>query len=137
MSNEIAIQHNAGTVSLVDGYSSIKGDDVDTRKRVFNAVSAAEPIKNHLNKALTIVDVIVQPAESENQQTGEVDQYLRTTLIDDKGNAYSAGSVGISMALKNILDIMGEPGSAAWPLKVKAVSKAGRKGFDYLTLELV
>lgn len=134
--SEIAVR-NTGTTTLIDGYTSITGDDVETRKRVFKAVSDAVPLKQALGKTLTIVDVIVQPTSSENEQTGEVEEYLRTTLIDDKGVAHSAGSVGIATALKNIFDIVGEPGSEAWPLKVKPVSRTGRKGFDYLTLELV
>lgn len=134
MSNEIATQNKA-TVSIIDGYSSITGDDFEARSRVFKAVSDAKPLSDVLDKPLNIVDIIVQPVTVENEETGEVDGYLRTTLIDAQGNAHTTGSAGVASAVKNMLDIFGQP--EGWPkggLAVKVVERKGNKGYKFFTI---
>ena len=132
---EIA-QNNAGSVSLVDGYSSISGTDIEARKKVYTAISAAQQLSDHLGKTINLKDVIVQPVTSENEDTGEVDEYLRTTLIDADGTAYAAGSSGVASSLKNLFGVFGEPGTWTEPLAIKVVEKKGRKGFKFMSIEL-
>lgn len=135
MSNEIALK-NSGSVNLVDGYSSITGDDLDARKRVYTAISAAKSLSDVLGKTINLKDVIVQPVTSENEETGEVDEYLRTTLIDADGTAYAAGSTGVASSLRNLFGVFGEPSTWAEPLAIKIVEKKGRKGFKFMSIEL-
>lgn len=132
---EIA-QKNAGSVSLVDGYSSINGDDMEARKKVYTAISAASLLSDHLGKTINLKDVIVQPVTSENEDTGEVEEYLRTTLIDVDGTAFAAGSTGVVSSLKNLFGVFGEPSSWTEPLAIKVVEKKGRKGFKFMSIEL-
>ena len=136
MSNAIE-KANTATASLVNGYSSIQGDDLAARKAVYNAVSAANQLADNLGKTILLKDVIVQPVTSENEQTGEIEEYLRTTLIAADGTAYSAGSGGVASSLKNLFDVLGEPSSWTEPLPIKVVEKKGRKGFKFFTIELV
>jgi len=135
MSKDIATISN-GTTQLVNGYSSITGDDLAARKAIYKAVSAAVPLSDHLGKTIQLKDVIVQPVQSENEQTGEVEDYLRTTLIDADGTAYSAGSSGVASSLRNMFDVLGEPGTWPEPLPIKVVEKKGRKGFKFMSIEL-
>lgn len=125
--------------SLKDGYSSIKGDDLDTRKRVFTAVSNAENISDHLGVTFNVVDVIVQPVSSENEETGEIEEYERTVLMTADGGAFAASSSGILTALGNLLTIVGEP--SGWPdggIALQVVEKKSRKnGYRFMTFELV
>lgn len=133
-----AIAKNAPAqhVSIVEGYSSITGTDMEARKAVYKAVSAAVPLGDNLGKTIHLKDVIVQPVTSENEDTGEVEDYLRSTLIDADGTAYSAGSSGVASSLRNLFDVFGEPSTWAEPLAVKVVEKKGRKGFKFFSIEL-
>lgn len=136
MANKDIAVKNAGSVSLVDGYSSITGTDIEARKKVYTAISAAQQLSDHLGKTINLKDVIVQPVTSENEETGEVDEYLRTTLIDADGTAYAAGSSGVASSLKNLFGVFGEPEIWTEPLAIKVVEKKGRKGFKFMSIEL-
>lgn len=129
-------QQNAASIDLKRGYSSIQGDDMDARKRLYTAIASAEQLSDHLGETIVLKDVVVLPVTSENEETGEVDEYERTTLIDVNGSAFAAGSSGVVSSLKNLFGVFGEPSTWAEPLPIKVVEKKGRKGFKFMTIEL-
>lgn len=139
MGTELATRAANTPVNIIDGYSSIVGDDFETRKRVLTAVTNAEQLSEHVGETILIKDILVQPVQSENEKTGEVEDYLRTTLIAEDGTAYAAGSSGLAMSVRNILGIMGEPSTWPEPLAAKVVEKPSSKGkgWKFFTLELV
>jgi len=137
--SELAVIQDAQDFSQVDiskGYSSIKGNDLETRKKVYTAVTNAASLGDNLGKTIQLVDIIVQPVESVNEGTGMLEQYSRTTFIDAEGNAYAAGSDGVLTATRTLLAVMGQPSTWAAPLPVKVVEKKGNKGFKFYTVEL-
>lgn len=116
-------------------YSSLEGDDMETRKRVFKAIAGASPLQDNLDKAINVVHIVRMPAESVNEATGELDQYMRTILIDDKENAFVASSVGVDISFQTIISTLGEP--RTWGGPIAFVAKREGKGTNkYLTLTL-
>lgn len=136
MSKDIA-QQTAGTVSVLEGYTSIRAIDAESKKVIFNAINSAEKLKENIGKELALTNVIVQPTMGENEDTGEVEEYLRTNLICDDGTAYAAGSTGIVTALHNLFNVYGEPDTWDEPLVIKVVEKKSNRGRNFMTIEVV
>lgn len=116
-------------------YSSVKGTDVDARKLVYNAVNNAEQVSDHLGEEFLLSNIIQQPTESLNEETGEVEVYTRTTLITPDGKAFSAGSDGIAGSVDNLIAAFGEPSEWAEPLRVKVVERKSRNKRTFFSIE--
>lgn len=113
-------------------YSSIKGDDIDAKMDVLNAVSNAEPIAQHLGEELLIRDIIIMNTTLTDKATGEVVEVQRTVVITEDGTAYAAMSGGIIRSLNNMIGVLGEP--STWPAPVATtIVEAGPVGRRYYT----
>jgi hypothetical protein len=85
--------------------------------------------------ALKIVDVVLQEVQIANEQTGVIEDGIRTTVILEDGTAYYATSKGIAQSLKQAFNVLGAPTEWDEPLEVSAVREKGRNGFFFLTLK--
>lgn len=119
-------------------FCSIVGDDIESKKRIFNAVSNSTPLKDMIGKTIAIKDVIAQNVRLEDMnKPGEFNDAVRVVLIDPDGVAYGTVSSGVMNSLTNLFAIVGKPETWAEPMNVQVNSKAGRRGFNFLALELV
>lgn len=118
-------------------WSSIKGDDFSGRKKIAAALASSTPLMDHLHEEIPLVDIIVQNVQIEDENTHEVSDAPRVTLIDANGNAYNATSVGVLSSVEQFVAVVGEPSTWPEPLVVKAVEERGRRGWRYLTLKMV
>lgn len=117
-------------------YSSIKGDDMDARISVLEAMSNATPLADSLNKALSVANIIIQEVSLTDEVTGKTNTAPRITLIDADGTAYSATSIGIFSSVKQLLAVAGEPENWSKPVAMYAVEAKGSKpGHKYMTLK--
>lgn len=116
-------------------FSTITGEDMESRKTVFNAVQSAEPIANYVGKTIAIANIIVQRVEV-TSENGEVDVTPRVIFLDDKGKAYAGLSTGLLRSAENILHFLGDPSTWEEPVKVVVSEKRGRRGFRFYTLDL-
>ena len=136
----LATGHEANAANFADTgvqiYSSIKGTDPETRKKIYTAVSASDSLRDFLNKKLNIVDVIAQNVQLTDDKTGEVSSAVRIVLIDDKGKAYGSVSTGVYQSLTNLFAIVGKPEEWLTPMVITPVEKMGRRGFRFISLEL-
>lgn len=122
-------------------YSTVTGDDMASRLKVYNAVNSAEQISDEIEKAggpltITVADIVVQEVEVTNQTTGAVEIAPRVILIDDKGKAHAATSKGMLTAVKNIVGILGIPATWGQAVKFKVSEKRGRNGYRFLTMDI-
>jgi len=118
-------------------YSSVKGTDVDARKLVYNAVNNAEQVSDHLGEEFLLSNIIQQPTQSLNEDTGVVEEYTRTTLIGPDGLAFSAGSDGIAGSVDNLIAAFGEPSEWAEPLKVKVIERKSKNKRTFFSIEVL
>lgn len=117
-------------------YCSIKGGDRKTKAKLYNASNNPEhKVADFINKNIKVKDVLVEVIEVTNEETGELEPAPRVVLIDDKGKAYQAVSVGIYNAVRKAINIFGEP---TWdePLEV-TVKQISVKGGSMLTFDVV
>jgi hypothetical protein len=133
MANDIASQNsNAGENGT--RYSSLTGTDLATKKKIFTAITSAQSLADNLDKTIQLKHVIIQPVTTEDEK-GNVENFLRTILIDDNDVAFASGSAGIVLAIQSLFDVFGEPETWSEPVAIKVVEERGRRGYRYMTIK--
>lgn len=139
MSTEITTNTAANPLvgmSVTNGiFTTVKGDDFDTKSKIFNAVNDAKPVSDLSGKPFEIADMVIESTEFTNEKTGEIEPSVRTIFITPSGDAYQAFSGPIFNAAKRILTLLGEPSQWPAPLKVTVTEEgSGKNRFYKLTL---
>lgn len=117
----------------LDVFSTITGTDFDSRVKVINALTAATPVAQNLNKVINLKDVVIQSVIMPDQTTGDLGEVPRVTLIAEDGTAFSAMSGPLYKDLKNVFAILGMPHT--WPSAVPVKVTQGGEGVrKYFTL---
>lgn len=117
-------------------------EDRATSAKIFNAMNnPGHRISGCINQTLSIVDYLVEVMEmpekdKEGNLTGNINDVPRVVLVDDKGEAYQAVSVGTYNALKNCILVCGD---APWnpPVKLKVKQVPVGQGNSMLTFDMV
>ena len=135
ITTNIAANPLAG-MSVTNGiFTTVKGDDFDTKAKIFNAVNDAKPVSDLSGKPFEIADMVIESTEFVNEKTGEIEPSVRTIFITPSGDAYQAFSGPIFNAAKRILTLLGEPSQWPDPLKVTVTEEgSGKNRFYKLTL---
>lgn len=144
MNNEV-MQYEGNAMSIAgeldvqnNMFCSITGETKQDKVRIYNAISnPANALSDCKGEILEIKDVIAHYVQMESMEdTGEIITAPRIVLIDKEGATYACVSTGIMQSLKQIFMLFGTP---TWedPVKVKVIEKKGRKGYKFLSLELV
>lgn len=123
---------SAGDVGV---YSTFKGEDFDTRKKVLAALTDTAPVSDHLGKTIKLANVIAQSVEVADDN-GVLNESVRVVLVDEAGASYAALSDGLFRSIRNIFGILGEPHQWPGPLPVKVVEEKSRKGFRFFTIKV-
>lgn len=139
MSTEITTSTAANPLagmSATNGiFTTVKGDDFETKAKIFNAVNDAKPVSDLSGKPFDIADMVIESAEFVNEKTGEIEPSVRTIFITPSGDAYQAFSGPVFNAAKRILTLLGEPSQWPAPLKVTVTEEgSGKNRFYKLTL---
>lgn len=117
--------------------STITGADHESRLRVLDAVTNAEPLNEHIDEVINLKNWVMQATTMIDDETGEERPIIRTILMDADGTAYSAASDGIFKALQNMVGVLGQP--SEWPdagVPVKVVEVRSRRGFRFMSLRV-
>lgn len=135
MSNEL----QAFTGEVQNLFCTIKNDGSRAAKaKIFNILQNPDyALSDCIGHEIDVVDFIAHPVELVSEQTGEIEQHMRTILVAQDGKSYASVSGGITQALKSIFGIVGQPPYTDEPLKVKILQKKGKGTNKFLTLELV
>ena len=116
-------------------FTTVKGTDFDSRRKIFSAVNDAKPVADLLGKPFVIADLVIEATEFVNEKTGEVEPSVRTIFITPDGDAYQAFSGPVFNAAKRLLGLLGEPESWPEPVKVRVTEEGkGTNRFYKLTL---
>ena len=107
-------------------FTTVKGTDFDSRRKIFSAVNDAKPVSDLNGKSFVIADLVIEATEFVNEKTGEVEPSVRTIFITPDGDAYQAFSGPVFNAAKRLLGLLGEPES--WPEPVKVCVTEEGKG---------
>lgn len=118
-------------------YSSLKTDSFTDRVKVAQALTTSKPIADNIGTEFGLADFIVQSVQIADENSGEINEAPRVTLIDSEGNAFHGTSVGLLSAVRNLIAYVGEPSTWPEPVKVKIVEERGRRGYRFMTIKLV
>ena len=106
-------------------FTTVKGDDFASRRKIFSAVNDANPVSDLNGKPFIIADLVIEATEFVNEKTGEVEPSVRTIFITPDGDAYQAFSGPVFNAAKRLLGLLGEP--ETWPEPVRvSVTEEGK-----------
>lgn len=114
-------------------FSTIAGNDFETKLAVLQATTKSEPLADNLGKPIKLKDIVIQTIEMTDDATGETGPVPRVILVSDDGTAYHAISMGVFRAVENIIGILGMPSTWPAPLPVKVV-REGKAPRAYFTI---
>lgn len=117
-------------------FTSMVAETDEDRAKLFNAMNNPDKrLADCINMTINAKDLYIEVVNCTNEETGEVTACPRIVIIDDKGVAYQAVSIGIYSALKKVIQVYGAPTwSKPVKLAVKQITKGNRK---MLTLNVV
>lgn len=116
-------------------FTTVKGTDFDSRRKIFSAVNDAKSVSDLNGKPFVIADLVIEATEFVNEKTGEVEPSVRTIFITPDGDAYQAFSGPVFNAAKRLLGLLGEPESWPEPVKVR-VTEEGKSTNRFYKLAL-
>ena len=114
------------------------GSEEEKAKLIYNAINGtSKSIQEIKDKEINLKSFIAHQVNYRNDETGEIQQNLRCVLIDDEGNAYATTSKGIQSSLAKLFSAFGTPDTWEKPKTIKIYEKTNKRGFRFLTIELV
>lgn len=120
--------------------TTIKGDDLASRKATLNAVTSAKSLAESdilgKGEVFNLTNCVFQAVTVTDDNTGDQVDTVRTILLDDKGEAYYAISDGLVGSLRDFFGILGWPDTWPEPLPVQIVEERSRRGRRFMKLIL-
>lgn len=116
-------------------YTTVQGEDIETKIAVVAAISGAEKIDDHLGEKIALKDFVIQAIEVTDTVNGQVNAATRVVLIDADGNAYAGFSKPLVSSLQLLTQLAGHPSTWMKPIDVaveQVTTRAGFKAFNLL-----
>lgn len=119
-------------------FSTFVGEDFETKIAIFEAVSNAEDLADHLDETILLSNVVAQSITIADQEAndGTMIDVVRLVLVAEDGAAYGAISGGVARSLQTLFGILGQPSTWAAPLPIRVV-QAGQGTRKYFTIKTV
>lgn len=114
----------------------------ETREQKINMMNlldgdGALAMNDHIGAKIEIADVILNPYDSVDEETGEVTYGVLSYLIDTDGNAFVTSSKSVYFTLRKIFTVFGEPHyGEGETITVEIVKKQGQS-FKYTDIKVV
>lgn len=97
----------------------------------------AKPLNDCVGNKITIADVIINPYDSVNEDTGEMEYGVLTYMIDTNGEAFVTSSKSVYYTLQNVFKVFGKPHwEEAEAVTVQVVKKKGLQ-FNYTDINVI
>lgn len=155
MTNELTNQtaqagQNYEVVQTVDGkftrravyqpFTSVVAETREEKIHMMNLLESddiALPMNFHIGAKIEIKDVILNPYDSINEETGEITNGVLTYLITPDGTAYVTSSKSVYFTLQTIFKVFGQPTyNEGSTITVEVVKKQGQR-FQYIDVKVV
>lgn len=108
-------------------YCSFKPETNEDKAKLYNMMNDVdERLSDHVNNALEIKDVFVEPV-SLTREDGTVAVCPRVVLMDVNGITYGCVSMGVYNALKKLIAVYGEPTWDGLKIVPKQIQKDKRR----------
>lgn len=108
-------------------YCSFKPETNEDKAKLYNMMNDVdERLSDHVNNALEIKDVFVEPV-SLTREDGTVTVCPRVVLMDVNGITYGCVSMGVYNAMKKLIAVYGEPTWDGLKIVPKQIQKDKRR----------
>lgn len=97
----------------------------------------AQPIAEHIGKQIVVADVIFNPYDKINEDTGEIEYGVLSYLITPEGTAYVTSSKSVYHSLLNMFKVFGEPHYSEEEVVTVVATKKQGKQFKFTDIEIV
>lgn len=123
-------------------FASVTPETREEKVAFFNLLNdeeSATPMKDAIGTEIVIRDVILQPYDRINEETGAEEYGVVTYIIGQNDEAFVTSSKSVYNSLQNLFTTFGKPSySADFAPVVKIISQAGQtKGRTIVNLKLV
>lgn len=116
-------------------FSSIQGDNFDSRLAVIDALTTSIPLNEHYGENFELANFVSQAIKVRDENGDRVDA-VRTVLIAADGTAYSTVADGVVRSLQDYVGVLGMPHEWPNPVPVQAVEVRTRNGYRTVQLQL-
>jgi hypothetical protein len=122
-------------------FSSIVPETKEQKIAMMNLLNGDEdttsPLGEHIGQQIQIADVIFNPYDKVNEDTGEMEYGVLSYLITPENQVFVTSSKSVYFSLKRIFQVFGEPHySEDEVLTIKIVKKQGQN-FKYTDIQIV
>ena len=104
---------------------------------LLNSDDVAQPLGDHIGKQISISDVIFQPYDAVDENTGEMEYGVLSYLITPEGVAYVTSSKSVYHTLKKIFMVFGEAHYIDDEIITVEAFKTQGKNFKYTDIKIV
>jgi hypothetical protein len=126
--------------AIYQPFSSVEAVTREQKINLMNLLDSddvALPMGEHIGAELKIVDVIFNPYDKVDEETGEIEHGVLTYVIDPNGTAYVTSSKSVYFTLKKVFQVFGEPHyNEEEAIAVKIVKKKGQT-HQYTDLKII
>ena len=121
-------------------FASIKPETKEEKIAMMNLLNnddIAQPLGENIGKQFQLADVIFNPYDKVNEDTGEMEFGVLSYLITPENIVYVTSSKSVYFSLKKIFMVFGEPHyNEDEVITIEAVKKQG-KSFKYTDIKIV
>jgi hypothetical protein len=127
--------------AVYNAYSSITPETKAEKIAMMNLLSGddekSSPLGDHIGAQIQVADVIFNPYDKINEDTGESEYGVLTYLITPDNTVYVTSSKSVYFSLKRIFQVFGEPHYEADDIITVQVVKKKGQNFQYTDIKLV
>lgn len=121
-------------------WASVEATTREQELALFNLLNSddlAQPMKDKVGAQIKIADVIFNPYDRVDEETGELQSGVLTYLIEKDGTAYVTSSKSVYYSLQNAFKAFGKPHyDEGKELNVEIVLKKGQQ-FKYVDVKII
>jgi len=119
--NQVAKQEAGTVIQQVDGkfirkavyqaFSSVNPTTREEKINLFNLLEGegALAMNDHVGEKFNLVDVVTNPYDRVDEETGELEYGALTYLFTDDGKVYVTSSKSVYHTIQNLMKVFGEP----------------------------
>jgi hypothetical protein len=127
--------------AIYQPFASITPETKEQKIAMMNLLSGddekTQPLGEHIGAHIQIADVIFNPYDKVNEETGEMEYGVLTYLITPDQVVYVTSSKSVYFSMKRIFQVFGEPHyNQEDVITVKVVKKQGQS-FKYTDIQIV
>jgi hypothetical protein len=127
--------------AMYQPFSSIVPETKEQKIAMMNLLSGddekTQALGEHIGAHITVADVIFNPYDKVNEETGEMEYGVLTYLVTPDQVVYVTSSKSVYFSMKRIFQVFGEPHyTEGEEITIKVVKKQGQQ-FKYTDIQIV